>query len=410
MGEKEKNIAEEETMNKLVKEILKNGNVKTVFDVESKQKQSFGKIIQSMLETEIEEQLGHKKYEYTVENKENYRNGTTKKKVKSNLGEIELEIPRDRKGEFEPVIVPKHSRDISNIEQQIINLFAMGNSTREISNFIEDIYGFTVSVEMISDITDKIIPEIQEWQKRKLESVYPIIFIDATHFHVRDNGQIVKKAAYVVLGIDKDGMKKVLTITIGENESAKYWMTVLNELKNRGVQDILVLCADGLTGLKEAISAIYPKTEYQRCIVHQIRNSLKYVPYTDRKELANDLKTVYKASTEELGYTNLLELEEKWKNKYPGAIQSWIDNWDVLSVFFKFSAEIRKIMYTTNAIESLNSTYKRINKNRNVFPTDMSLLKVLYLSTLKAEKKWTRMVDNWDLCLSQFRIMYEGRI
>ena len=397
-------------MNKLVKEILKNGNVKTVFDVESKQKQSFGKIIQSMLETEIEEQLGHKKYEYTVENKENYRNGTTKKKVKSNLGEIELEIPRDRKGEFEPVIVPKHSRDISNIEQQIINLFAMGNSTREISNFIEDIYGFTVSVEMISDITDKIIPEIQEWQKRKLESVYPIIFIDATHFHVRDNGQIVKKAAYVVLGIDKDGMKKVLTITIGENESAKYWMTVLNELKNRGVQDILVLCADGLTGLKEAISAIYPKTEYQRCIVHQIRNSLKYVPYTDRKELANDLKTVYKASTEELGYTNLLELEEKWKNKYPGAIQSWIDNWDVLSVFFKFSAEIRKIMYTTNAIESLNSTYKRINKNRNVFPTDMSLLKVLYLSTLKAEKKWTRMVDNWDLCLSQFRIMYEGRI
>lgn len=263
---------------------------------------------------------------------------------------------------------------------------------------------------MISDITDKIIPEIQEWQKRKLESVYPIVFIDATHFHVRDNGQIVKKAAYVVLGINKDGMKKVLTITIGENESAKYWMTVLNELKNRGVQDILVLCADGLTGLKDAISTIYPKTKYQRCIVHQIRNSLKYVPYTDRKELANDLKTVYKASTEELGHTNLLELEEKWKHKYPGAIQSWIDNWDVLSVFFKFSAEIRKIMYTTNAIESLNSTYKRINRNRNVFPTDMSLLKVLYLSTLKAEKKWSRMVDKWDLCLSQFRIMYEGRI
>ena len=176
------------------------------------------------------------------------------------------------------------------------------------------------------------------------------------------------------------------------------------------MQDILILCADGLTGLKEAISAIYPKTEYQRCIVHQIRNSLKYVPYTDRKELAKDLKTVYKASTEEIGYTNLLELEEKWKNKYPGAIQSWIDNWDVLSVFYKFSAEIRKIMYTTNAIESLNSTYKRINRNRNVFPTDMSLLKVLYLSTLKAEKKWSRMVDKWDLCLSQFRIMYEGRI
>ena len=259
----------------------------------------------------------------------------------------------------------------------------------DIQEQIKEIFGCNLSPDMISDITDKIIPEIQEWQKRKLESVYPIVFIDATHFHVRDNGQIVKKATYVVLGIDKDGMKKVLTITIGENESAKYWMTVLNELKNRGVQDILVLCADGLTGLKDAISAIYPKTEYQRCIVHQIRNSLKYVPYTDRKELANDLKTVYKASTEELGYTNLLELEEKWKHKYSGAIQSWIDNWDVLSVFFKFSAEIRKIMYTTNAIESLNSTYKRINRNRNVFPTDMSLLKVLYLLTLKAEKKWS---------------------
>ena len=290
------------------------------------------------------------------------------------------------------------------------DMYALGMSDKDIQEQIKEIFGCNLSPDMISDITDKIIPEIQEWQKRRLESVYPIVFIDATHFHVRDNGQIVKKAAYVVLGIDKDGMKKVLTITIGENESAKYWMTVLNELKKRGVQDILVLCADGLTGLKDAISAIYPKTEYQRCIVHQIRNSLKYVPYTDRKELANDLKSVYKASTEEIGYTNLLELEEKWKHKYPGAIQSWIDNWDVLSVFFKFSAEIRKIMYTTNAIESLNSTYKRINRNRNVFPTDMSLLKVLYLSTLKAEKKWSRMVDKWDLCLSQFRIMYEGRI
>ena len=289
-------------------------------------------------------------------------------------------------------------------------MYALGLSDKDIQEQIRDIFGCNLSPDMISDITDKIIPEIQEWKKRKLEEIYPIVFIDATHFHVRDNGQIVKKAAYVVLGIDRDGMKKVLDITIGENESAKYWMTVLNGLKNRGVQDILVLCADGLTGLKEAISAIFPKTEYQRCIVHQIRNSLKYVPYTDKKELANDLKTVYQASTEEIAYTNLLELDEKWKSRYPGAIQSWIDNWEVLSVFFKFSAEIRKIMYTTNAIESLNSTYKRINRNRNVFPTDMSLLKVLYLSTLKAEKKWSRMVRNWDLCLSQFRIMYEGRI
>ncbi len=242
------------------------------------------------------------------------------------MGDIPVKVPRDRNGEIDSDLVPKYSRTANGFDEKVISMYALGMSDKDIQEQIKEIFGYNLSPDMISDITDKIIPEVQEWQKRRLESVYPIVFIDVTHFHVRDNEQIVKKAAYVVLGIDKDGMKKVLTITIGENESAKYWMTVLNELKNCGVQDILVLCADGLTGLKDAISAIYPKTEYQRCIVHQIRNSLKYVPYTDRKELANDLKTVYKASTEELGYTNLLELEEKWKHKYPGAIQSWIDN------------------------------------------------------------------------------------
>ena len=352
---------------------------------------------------------GYSKNERT--NTENSRNGYyPERTVSTEMGDIPIKVPRDRNGQIDSDLVPKYSRIVNGFDEKIISMYALGLSDKDIQEQVKEIFGCNISTDMISDITDKIIPEIQEWQKRKLEKVYPIIFIDATHFHVRDNGQIVKKAAYVVLGIDEDGMKKVLTITIGENESAKYWMTVLNELKNRGVQDILVLCADGLTGLKEAISAIYPKTEYQRCIVHQIRNSLKYVPYTDKKELAHDLKTVYQASTQELAYTNLLELDEKWKTKYPGAIQSWIDNWDILSVFFKFSAEIRKIMYTTNAIESLNSTYKRINRNRNVFPTDMSLLKVLYLSTLKAEKKWSMRAKNWDICLSQFKIMYEGRI
>mgnify|MGYP002928614253 FL=1 len=322
----------------------------------------------------MEAKIGYSKNERT--NNNNYWNEYyPERTVATEMGNIPVKVPRDKNGEIDSDLVPKYSRTANGFDEKVISMYALGMSDNDIQEQIKEIFGCNLSPDMISDITDKIIPEVQEWQKRKLESVYPLVFIDATHFHVRDYGQIVKKAAYVVLGIDKDGMKKVLTITIGENESAKYWMTVLNELKNRGVQDILVLCADGLTGLKDAISAIYPKTEYQRCIVHQIRNSLKYVPYTDRKELANDLKTVYKASTEELGYTNLLELEEKWKHKYPGAIQSWIDNWDVLSVFFKFSAEIRKIMYTTNAIESLNSTYKRINRNRNVFPTDMSLLK-----------------------------------
>lgn len=402
----------EEEKNELIEEFFRRNdpkNIKSMEDMYTAWRNFFAPAFQKMLDAEMEAKLGYSKNEHS--DVENYRNGYyPERTVSTEMGDIPVKVPRDRNGELESDLVPKYSRTANGFDEKIIAMYALGLSDKDIQEQVKDIFGCNISPDMISDITDKIIPEIQEWQKRRLEKVYPIVFIDATHFHVKDNGQIVKKAAYVVLGIDEDGMKNVLTITVGENESAKYWMTVLNDLKNRGVQDILILCADGLTGLKEAISAIYPKTEYQRCIVHQIRNSLKYVPYTDRKELAHDLKSVYQASTADNGYENLIELEEKWKSKYPGAIQSWLDNWDVLSVFFKFSAEIRKVMYTTNAIESLNSTYKRLNRNRKVFPTDMSLLKTLYLSTMKAEKKWSVRTSNWDICLSQFRIMYEGRI
>ena len=402
----------EEEKNELIEEFFRRNdpkNIKSMEDMYTAWRNFFAPAFQKMLDAEMEAKLGYSKNERS--DVENYRNGYyPERTVSTEMGDIPVKVPRDRKGELESDLVPKYSRTANGFDEKIIAMYALGLSDKDIQEQVKDIFGCNISPDMISDITDKIIPEIQEWQKRRLEKVYPIVFIDATHFHVKDNGQIVKKAAYVVLGIDEDGMKNVLTITVGENESAKYWMTVLNDLKNRGVQDILILCADGLTGLKEAISAIYPKTEYQRCIVHQIRNSLKYVSYTDRKELAHDLKSVYQASTADNGYENLIELEEKWKSKYPGAIQSWLDNWEVLSVFFKFSAEIRKVMYTTNAIESLNSTYKRLNRNRKVFPTDMSLLKTLYLSTMKAEKKWSVRTSNWDICLSQFRIMYEGRI
>ena len=402
----------EEEKNELIEEFFRRNdpkNIKSMEDMYTAWRNFFAPAFQKMLDAEMEAKLGYSKNERS--DVENYRNGYyPERTVSTEMGDIPVKVPRDRKGELESDLVPKYSRTANGFDEKIIAMYALGLSDKDIQEQVKDIFGCNISPDMISDITDKIILEIQEWQKRRLEKVYPIVFIDATHFHVKDNGQIVKKAAYVVLGIDEDGMKNVLTITVGENESAKYWMTVLNDLKNRGVQDILILCADGLTGLKEAISAIYPKTEYQRCIVHQIRNSLKYVSYTDRKELAHDLKSVYQASTADNGYENLIELEEKWKSKYPGAIQSWLDNWEVLSVFFKFSAEIRKVMYTTNAIESLNSTYKRLNRNRKVFPTDMSLLKTLYLSTMKAEKKWSVRTSNWDICLSQFRIMYEGRI
>ena len=401
-----------EEKNELVEEFFRQNdpkNIKSMDDMYTAWKNFFAPAFQKMLDAEMDTKLGYSKNERS--DVENYRNGYyPERTVSTEMGDIPVKVPRDRNGDIESDLVPKYSRTVNGFDEKIIAMYALGLSDKDIQEQVKDIFGCNISPDMISDITDKIIPEIQEWQTRRLEKVYPIIFIDATHFHVRDNGQIVKKAAYVVLGIDEDGMKNVLTITVGENESAKYWMSVLNELKNRGVQDILILCADGLTGLKDAISAIYPKTEYQRCIVHQIRNSMKYVPYTDRKEVARDLKTIYQAPTDEKGYENLLELEEKWGSKYPGMIKSWKENWELLSVFYKFSPEIRKIMYTTNAIESLNSTYKRINRNRKVFPTDMSLLKVLYLSTLKAEEKWSVRIQNWDVCLSQFQIMYEGRI
>ena len=410
MEEKTNNNAEEEAMNKLVKEILKNGDVKTVFDVETKLKQSFGKVIQSMLEAEMTEHLGHDKYEYSQENKNNYRNGTSKKKVKSNFGELDINIPRDRNGEFEPIIVPKHSRDISNIERQIINLYSMGNSTREISSYIEEMYGFSASAEMISNITDKIIPEMEEWKSRRLEEIYPFVYIDAIHFNVKENGVVGKKAAYVAMGISKEGIKEVLGIYVGENETAKFWMTVFNNLKNRGIKDILILSSDGLTGIKEAIATAFPKTEHQTCIVHLTRNTLKYGSHKDKAKFAQDLKAIYTASDEEIGKKLMYETSQKWKEKYPTAMDRWEDNWGIIAPFFKFSQKIRKMIYTTNTIESLNSGYRRLNRARNVYPSQEALMKVLYLSTKRITKNWTSKQPEWGETLKELEIIYKGRI
>ena len=409
MKERERNI-EEEAMNRLVQEILKSGDVKTIFDIESKLKKSFGKVIQSMLEAEMTEHLGHNKYEYSKENKENYRNGSSKKKVKSNLGELEIEIPRDRNGEFEPKIIPKYSRDISNIEQQIINLYGMGTTTREISNYIEDMYGFSVSAEMVSNITDKIIPEMEEWKTRRLEEIYPFVYIDAIHFNVKENGVVGKKAAYVAMGISTNGIKEVLGIYVGENETSKFWMTVFNNLKNRGLKDILILSSDGLTGIKEAIQVAFPKTEHQTCIVHLTRNTLKYVSHRDKGQFAQDLKAIYTASDEEIGKKLMYETAEKWKKKYPTAMDRWEENWGIISPFFKFSQKIRKMIYTTNSIESLNSCYRRLNRARNVYPSKDSLMKVLYLSTKKVTKNWMSRVPEWGEVLKELEIIYKDRI
>lgn len=395
------------------KEILKllqeNYELNTAQDLSSALKNMFKDALQEMMNAEFDNSMGYSKYDKTTE-KTNYRNGTTKKNLKSEFGEFEFETPRDRKGEFEPKIVPKNIRDVSGIEDKIISLYARGLTTREINEQIQDLYGIEVSATMVSNITDQIIPEIKEWQERPLDDVYPIVFIDAVHFSVREENRVVKKAAYIVLGINKDGYKEILGIWIGENESSKFWLGVLNDLKQRGVTDILIMCSDNLTGIKQAIETAYPKTIQQRCIVHMIRNSVKFVSYKDLKEFCNDLKKIYTAKNEEQGYEELQKVKEKWKDKYIGAFRTWEENWDAICPFFQFSEPIRKIMYTTNTIESLNRQFRKYTKTKSVFPTDMSLLKCLYLSTKNITKKWTAPYQNWGPILSELSIMFDGRI
>ena len=394
----------------VLREMIVDGDLKTVNDLHTYLKEMFKDALQEMLEAELEVELGYVKGDRKNKNTDNRRNGTTKKTVSTRFGEIELDIPRDRNGEFEPVVVPKHTRDISGIEEQIISLYARGMSTRDIHDQVKDLYGIEVSADMVSKITDKIIPQINEWKNRPLEPVYPFIFLDAIHYKVREDGQIKNKAAYVVLGVTLDGFKDILGIWIGENESSKFWLGVLNDLKNRGVEDVLIFSVDGLTGLKEAIQAAYPNAEIQRCIIHQLRNSFKYVSYKDLREFANDFKEVYKAVNEEEGYQKLLDLEEKWGKKYPYAIKSWDMNWDVLSPFFKYPIEIRKIMYTTNIIEGLHRQFRKVTKTKSVFPTDLSLEKMLYLASQNVMKKWTQRYRNWDSILNQLMIFFEGRV
>ncbi len=395
------------------KEILRilqeNYELNTAQDLSSALKNMFKDALQEMMNAEFDSSMGYSKYDKTTE-KTNYRNGTTKKNLRSEFGEFEFETPRDRKGEFEPKIVPKNTRDVSGIEDKIISLYARGLTTREINEQIQDLYGIEVSATMVSNITDQIIPEIKEWQERPLDSVYPIVFIDAVHFSVREDNRVVKKAAYIVLGINKDGYKEILGIWIGENESSKFWLGVLNELKQRGVTDILIICSDNLTGIKQAIETAYPKTIQQRCIVHMIRNSVKFVSYKDLKEFCNDLKKIYTSANEKQGFEELQKAKEKWKDKYVGAFKTWEENWDAICPFFQFSEGIRKIMYTTNTIESLNRQFRKYTKTKSVFPSDMSLLKCLYLSTKNISKKWTQPYRNWGPILSELSIMFDGQI
>ncbi len=329
----------------ILKQFIKENNLKTAEDAKDLVKELFADTIQELLEAEMDHNLGYEKNDATSKDTDNRRNGHTKKTVRSDYGEVELTIPRDREGEFDPLIVKKHQKNVTGIEDQIIALYAKGISTREIQDHLQHLYGIDVSAALISNITNKIVPMLKEWQNRPLQDVYAVAFLDAIHFKVRQDGQIINKAAYMVIGVDLDGNKDVLGIWIGENESAKFWLSVLNELKNRGVSDILIVCVDNLTGFTDAIAACYPEAEVQKCIVHQIRNSIRYVSYKDVKKITAALKPVYTAPSESAASEQLEEFEQVWGQKYPLIVRSWRNNWSEISTFFKYPPEIRKIIY-----------------------------------------------------------------
>ena len=393
-----------------ISSLLEHYQPKDAPDVQDMLKDLLGETLQGMLEAEMDDHLGYSKYDYKNKETDDSRNGYSPKTVTSSMGTIDLDIPRDRKGDFEPQIVKKNQTDISNIEDQVLSMYAKGMTTRDISAHLKDVYGVDASAEMISHMTDRILPIAKEWQNRPLERKYAIVFMDAVHFHVREDNRTVKKAVYVAIGVKLNGKREVLGMWVGGNESAKYWLSVLNEIKNRGVEDIMIVSVDGLTGFGDAIHAVFPQAEIQRCIVHQIRYSTKFISYKDLKPFMADLKLVYKADTEDLALTALEDLEEKWGKKYPTAIRIWKDNWDVISPFFNFPQEIRTIMYTTNIIEGVNRQFRKVTKTKSTFPSDESLLKLLYLASQNIMKKWTIRYRNWDSIYNQLSIFFDGRI
>ena len=379
---------EENERRSKIRELLQLSGVSSMEDIQKLFKETIAEFMENGLEAELDEELGYSRYDYKNKTTDNSRNGHSQKMLKTSFGETEIEIPRDRKGEFEPQLLKKNQTSISqDIEEKILSMYAKGMTTSDIETHIRDIYGLEVSDTTVSRITDKILPAAKEWQQRPLESVYAVVFLDAIHYHVRSEGQIIKKAVYIAIGIDLGGRKDVLGMWVGENESAKYWATVLNCLKNRGVQDIFIACTDNLTGFSAAIEAVYPKTEIQNCIIHQLRNSSKYVSYKDMKALMADLKAVYAAVDEPSALNALDVFAERWDRKYPKISKSWRENWANLSTYFKYPEEIRKLIYTTNAIEGFNRQLRKVTKSTAVFPTDDCLFKMLYLATMDITKK-----------------------
>ncbi|MGL5512328.1 MAG: IS256 family transposase, partial [Sporomusa sp.] len=398
----------------MMKEYVNSQHFESTADIMAAMKEMFADVLQQVMECELQEKLGYKKSERVSDNVENtvsknYRNGYSKKTVKTQLGEVDIRIPRDRNGQYEPQIIAKYDRNVDGMEEKIIGLYACGLSQRDIAEQIKALYDVDISPELVSKISEKIMPEVAAWQNRPLEPVYPFVFLDAIHYKVKENHQYVTKAAYVVLGINADGRKDILGIWIGQHESAKFWAGVLNDLKSRGVQDVYLFCVDGLNGFREAIAAAYPKAQIQRCIIHQIRSSTRYVSWKDIKSLMADLKRVYQSVTEEEALQNLMAFKETWGKSYPSCVKSWENNWDILSTFYAYPPEIRKIIYTTNIIEGLNRQFRKITKNKPSFTNDDSLRKILYLASKNIVEHWRACCRNWDQIISQLDILFGDR-
>ena len=394
---------------KELKKLLKEQNVKGLDDFNALMSEVSKEIVETLLEGELTDHLGFEKYDHKTKTIDNSRNGFTPKSVKSKYGKMGLNVPRDRKSEFDPKIVKKYQRDISGLEDKIISMYARGMTTRDIQSHVQEIYNYEISPETVSTITDKVLEHGREWQNRPLEEIYAIVFMDAIFLKMRSEGHVRSIAVYNIIGINLEGKKDCLGLWICETESSKYWLSVLNELKNRGIEDVLIFSVDNLTGISEAIQAVYPKAEIQKCVVHQIRNSLKHVSWKERKALAESLKSIYKANSEKEGFSALEDFEKKWE-KYPHVAASWKRNWGELSTFYKFPAEIRKIIYTTNTIESMNRSIKKITRNKVVFPNEEAVTKVVYLALQEASKKWTSRLRDWAMIYSQLMIFFEDRL
>ncbi len=407
MSSRKKRSPEEQARREKIRELLQSSGVSSMEDIQNLFKETIAEFMENGLDAELDDELGYSKYDYKNKDTDNSRNGHSSKTLRTSFGDVEVSVPRDRKGEFEPQILKKNQTSISqDIEEKILSMYAKGMTTSDIEAHIRDIYGIEVSDTTVSRVTDKILPIAKEWQQRPLEAIYAVVFLDAIHYHVRSEGQIIKKAVYIAIGINLDGKKDVLGMWVGENESAKFWATVLNGLKNRGVEDIFIACTDNLTGFSSAIEGVFPKTEIQNCIIHQLRNSSKYVSYKDLKALMADLKAVYAA----VDLDALDAFSERWDKKYPKISQSWRDNWANLSTYFKYPQEVRRLIYTTNTIEGFNRQLRKVTKSKSVFPTDDSLLKMLYLAMIDITKKWTGRRQDWSAIYAQMAIFFGDRI